>query len=65
MSFKDLEGQLARWIEKLQQYDFEILYRKGNSNKNADGLSRRPCEKDSCCYCMIDVKNVGEEKSDE
>jgi len=29
MSFKDLESQLICWIEKLQQYDFEIIYRKG------------------------------------
>jgi len=24
MSFKDLEGQLVRWLERLQQYDFEV-----------------------------------------
>lgn len=27
MSFKNLEGQLARWLERLQQYEFEIYYR--------------------------------------
>lgn len=51
MSFRDLEGQLARWLERLQQYDFEIIYRKGKVHKNTDGLSRRPCEKNSCTYC--------------
>ncbi|XP_011859544.1 PREDICTED: uncharacterized protein LOC105557028 [Vollenhovia emeryi] len=51
MSFKDLEGQLARWLERLQQYDFEILYRKGRVHGNADGLSRRPCESLGCTYC--------------
>ena len=42
---------MARWIERLQQYDFEVIYRKGEVHKNADGLSRRPCEEDSCNYC--------------
>lgn len=43
ISFKDLEGQLARWLERLQQYEFEIIHRKGQLHQNADGLSRRPC----------------------
>src|SRR5436305_15098463 len=30
----------ARWIMKLQQYDFEIKHRPGKSNANADALSR-------------------------
>lgn len=44
MSFKDLEGQLARWLERLQEYDFIVIHRKGESHKNADGLSRHLCE---------------------
>jgi len=51
MSFKNLEGQLARWLERIQQYDFEIIYRKGKSHGNADGLSRRPCVGMNCGYC--------------
>jgi len=34
MSFKDLKEQLARWLERLQQYDFEVLYRKGRIHGN-------------------------------
>ncbi|PKA64689.1 putative mitochondrial protein [Apostasia shenzhenica] len=30
-----------KWISKLAGYDFEILYKKGNSNTAADALSRR------------------------
>jgi len=52
MSFKDLEGQLARWLEKLQEFDFEILHRKGISHRNADGLSRRECEESGCLFCI-------------
>jgi len=50
MSFKELEGQLARWLERLQQYDFEIIHRKGELHRNADGLSS-PCLDNSCNYC--------------
>ena len=50
LSFKNPEGQIARWIERLQQYDFEIKHREGKLHGNADGLSRRPCE-DRCKRC--------------
>ena len=41
--FKESEGQLARWLEKLQEYDFSILHRPGKRHQNADALSRLPC----------------------
>ena len=41
-SLKEPEGQLARWLEHLQEYDFDIQYRKGNCHQNADALSRHP-----------------------
>lgn len=50
MSFREPEGQLARWIEQLQEYNFFIVHRQGNSHSNADGLSRRPCRLD-CWHC--------------
>ena len=37
------EGQLARWIMNLQEYDFSISHRQGKKYNNADALSRRPC----------------------
>ena len=42
-NFKDPEGQVARWLEALQEMDFEIIHRKGHSYNNADALSRIPC----------------------
>ncbi|KAL6418614.1 hypothetical protein ACFW04_011960 [Cataglyphis niger] len=46
--------------KRYNQYDFEILYRKGNSHLNADGFSRRPCEKNPCKYCTkVEIKDVG------
>ena len=38
-NFKDPEGQLARWLEQLEQYTFEVVHRKGSSHGNADALS--------------------------
>ena len=42
-NFKDPEGQVARWLEALQEMDFEIVHRKGRSHNNAHALSRIPC----------------------
>ena len=51
LGFKHPEGQLARWLERLHEYDFEILYRPGRYHQNADGLSRRPCGFIGCRHC--------------
>ena len=38
----DPRGCRARWIEKLSDYDFEIVHRPGLTHGNADALSRMP-----------------------
>ena len=43
-NFKNPEGQIARWIEILETYDFTIEHRPGVKHGNADALSRRPCK---------------------
>ena len=40
--FKNPEGQIARWLETLATYDFNIEHRAGRIHSNADALSRRP-----------------------
>ena len=50
-SFRLPEGQIARWLEHLQQYDFRIEHRPGRNHGNADALSRRPCGHTSCKHC--------------
>ena len=42
-SFKEPECQLARWLQVLEQYDFEVLHRPGAKHLKADALSREPC----------------------
>ncbi|CAB4443572.1 unnamed protein product [Rhizophagus irregularis] len=37
---KEQTGRRARWVMKLQQFDFKIVHRSGKKIKNADALSR-------------------------
>ncbi|KAK9721518.1 Integrase zinc binding domain [Popillia japonica] len=39
-SLKEPNMKLQRWKIKLSEYDYEIIYKKGAINKNADALSR-------------------------
>eukprot|EP00731_Ephydatia_muelleri_P004970 Em0002g1146a len=39
-NMKEPEGQLARWLEQLQEYDFAVIHRRGCNHGNADALSR-------------------------
>lgn len=48
-NFRDPEGQVARWQETLQEYDFECLHRPGRQHQNADALSRRPIRNHGDC----------------
>jgi len=32
--------QMARWLTYIEEYDYEVVHRKGRSHANADGLSR-------------------------
>ncbi|KAJ8346737.1 hypothetical protein SKAU_G00281380 [Synaphobranchus kaupii] len=51
LNFKDPEGQVARWLEQLQGYDFEIRHRAGRLHGNTDTLSCWPCAAQECRYC--------------
>jgi len=53
-SFKHVEGKLARWLMRLEEFRFEIKHMKGKDLTNADALSRRParlCSPD-CSRCV-------------
>ncbi|GFW14943.1 retrovirus-related Pol polyprotein from transposon 17.6 [Trichonephila clavipes] len=50
LNFKNSEGQIVRWIQRLQEYDVEIRHRKGSAHGSAATLSRRPCP-ESYKYC--------------
>jgi hypothetical protein len=43
-SFKEPEGQVARWLERLSAFNFKIEHRPGIRHGNSDALSRIPCQ---------------------
>ena len=46
---KEPKGRVARWIEILSAYNFELIYRCNPQHTNADGLSRCPNPRDCTC----------------
>ena len=41
-SAQKMQSLLSRWAQAIQEYTFDIVYRKGTDNTNADSLSRNP-----------------------
>lgn len=57
MTVRDPTGQLARWSLLLQQFDFTIHHRAGESNGNSDALSGRPyCGAEMNVFSGADVQ---------
>jgi transposase InsO family protein len=54
---RDPEGQMARWLLFLQDFNFDIVHRPGAAHANADALSRHPrhqgCENSPACQSLI------------
>ena len=58
-SFHEPEGQVARWLECLSEYDFEVVHRPGTKHTNTDALSRMPCPQ-----CQLSFPQVCTMQSD-
>ena len=43
--FKEPKGQLAQWLERLQEFNFDVVHQWGRKHTNADALSRWSCTK--------------------
>ena len=56
-------GQQARWLEIMEEFDFEVEHRPGNKHSNADALSRRPCRL-KACVCRYEKENELEQGSE-
>ena len=53
-SLKEPKSRIARWIELLSAFDFEVEYRPGKKHGNADVLSR--CPNPRQCQCEEDPR---------
>ena len=62
MTADNLNPRLARWVARLKLYDFEILYRPGPENGNADALSRlaldKPTEDNDDETTPVSINNI-------
>ena len=54
MSKAEPAGKLSRWAMKIQEFQFDIEYKKGKDNLNADALSRMPINNVSIWYPKMD-----------
>lgn len=54
---KDTNAKLGRWALELQNFEFDIIYKEGAKNQNADAISRIP-------YPIEDDKNDIEQDND-
>ena len=55
-------GRLARWLHTLRDLDFNIKYRPGKSNGNADGLSRQAWTTDDTPKKEREMSGTSEER---
>ncbi|KAL5497228.1 hypothetical protein EMCRGX_G013661 [Ephydatia muelleri] len=55
LAAQKMEGLLCRWAHAIQEFSFEIVYRKGIANGNADALSRREQEMETPHAAMTTV----------
>ena len=53
-------GQQARWLELMEEYEFEVKHRSGSRHGNADAMSRRPCDRTRCCPKTDDGDNIAQ-----
>ena len=67
-NFKDPQGQVARWLEVLGTYTFDIQHRPGLRHGNADALSRGPCRQcgmtdteEDLNQCMVVTRSMAKE----
>ena len=51
-NFREPQGQLARWMEELSQYNMVLRHRSGRKHGNADSLSRM-CTDEGLCEAFV------------
>ena len=56
----DAHGRIARWMDRLTEYDYEVYHRpcKANIMRIADGISRFPAKYSSQSATAIDLEKM-------
>ena len=64
-NFKHPNGKLARWILKLEQYDYEVIHRPSSLMGHVDALSRAPVQNiQISSWSPLDFKELQDLDSD-
>jgi len=61
---KDPTSRLIRWRLKLKEYNYEVVYKCGSMNKNADALSRNPPRELSKEIAIVEIVDVTKEEEE-
>lgn len=63
----EVNGQAARWLDSIAEFDSEMLHRPGAAHGNCDALSRRPCAqvegRNACRQCRTKL-GISEEQEE-
>ena len=61
------QSRLARWSMELQEFDFDVEFRKGVNNSNADALSRLQFQNEESCTINFQEpdKHIQSQKTEE
>ena len=51
---KTKNGQIARWMSQISEFDLEVKHKKGVQMQHVDALSRAPIENDSCSLDSVE-----------
>ena len=67
LNFKDPQGQMARWLQVLDTYTFDIEHRAGRKHNNADAMSRGPCKQcgDEDCHVRVVTRQQLKKRDEE
>ena len=58
-SHNDPGSRVTRWRLKLLDYQFDVVYKKGELNSNADALSRNPISENVCIATQVSIGGEG------
>lgn len=60
--FEEQDGQIARWLQQLASYTFQIQHRPGKRHGNANGLTRMNIQNGKCKQCKLNVTEATNEE---